>query len=101
MALETRHTALAAAGATAGWLALLLLAMQLGYSYDLYWLLKRDFEMLVAALAGLGVTLLMIFWRSAASHQDKVMIGLVALIALFGLSIAGGLFVACNNDNCL
>ena len=80
---------------------MLLVAMQVAYSYDLYWFLTRDLEVLVAALAGLSVTLLMIFWRSEASHQDKMMIGILALVALFILSGVGGVFVACNNGNCL
>jgi peptidoglycan biosynthesis protein MviN/MurJ (putative lipid II flippase) len=101
VALETKHTTLAAAGAVAGWLALLFLALQIGYSYDLYWLLTRDFEILVVAVAGLGITLLVIFWHSEASHQEKVTIGIVALVSFFVIWGVGGLMVSCANDNCL
>ncbi len=83
------------------WLTLFLLAIQIGYSFDLYWLLQRDFEILVAALAGLGITLLAIFWRSSASHQRKVTIGVLSLIAFYVSSFIGGLYVSCANGNCL
>jgi hypothetical protein len=101
VALSTRHTVLLAAGAVLAWLALFLIAIQVAYSQDLYWLLERDFEILVMAIAGLGITLLAAFWKSAASHQDKVMIGVVSLIAFYGLTFIGGLTVACANGNCL
>jgi hypothetical protein len=101
VALETRHAAFAATGAVAAWLALLLLAIQVAYSYDLYWILNRDFEILVVALAGLAVTLLIIFWHSDASHEEKLMIGIGALVSLFVLFGVGGLMVSCANDNCL
>jgi hypothetical protein len=83
------------------WLAMFLLAIQIGYSFDLYWLLKRDFEILVGALAGLGITLVAIFRRSSASNQDKVMVGVVSLMAFFIFSFIGGLYVSCANGNCL
>ena len=83
------------------WLAMFLLAIQIGYSFDLYWLLKRDFEILVVALAGLGITLLAIFRRSSASNEDKVMVGVVSLMAFFIFSFIGGLYVSCANGNCL
>ncbi len=83
------------------WLAMFLLAIQIGYSFDLYWLLKRDFEILVVALAGLGITLVAIFRRSSASNQDKVMVGVVSLLAFFIFSFIGGLYVSCANGNCL
>ncbi len=101
MALSTKHTILVAAGAVLAWLAIFLIAFQVAYSLDLYWLLARDFEALVIAMAGLGITLLAIFWRSSASHQDKVMIGIASLGAFFGLTFIGGLSVACANGNCL
>ena len=101
MALDTRQTAFGATGAVAAWLAMVLLAIQVGYSFDFYWLLERDFEVLVVALAGLGITLLSIFWKSSASHQEKVMIGVVSLVAFCGCPMIGGLFVACSNGNCL
>jgi hypothetical protein len=96
-----KRTAYGAAGAVAAWLALSLLAIQIGYSFDLYWLLTRDFEILVVALAGLGITLLAIFWKSSASHQDKVMIGVVSLMAFYVFSFIGGMYVSCANGNCL
>jgi hypothetical protein len=99
--LDSKQTALAAAGAVTAWSALFLLAIQLAYSYDLYWLLKRDFVVLVLALVGLGMTLLAISWRSAAPHQDKITIVVVSLVALFGVSFIGGLLVSCANGNCL
>ena len=101
VALETKHTALAATGAVAAWLATLLLLVHLAYSYDLYWLLEKDFEILVLTLAGLSVTLLFIFWRSVASYEEKLTIGLVSLFSLVVLSVVGGLMVSCANDNCL
>jgi uncharacterized membrane protein len=99
--LDSKQTALVAAGAVAAWAACFLLAMQLAYSYDLYWLLRRDFEALVLALAGLGITLLAVYWRSSAPHQDKVTIGVASLVSLCAISFIGGLFVACSNGNCL
>jgi hypothetical protein len=101
VALDTRYTAFAATGAVAAWLALLVLGIQVAYSYDLYWFLRRDFEILVVVLAGLGATLLVIFWHSDASHEEKLMIGIAALVSLFLLSGVGGLVVSCTNDNCL
>ena len=101
MTLETKHTALAAAGAVTAWLAMLVLVVQLAYSYDLYWLLNKDFEVLAVVLAGLSVTLLVIFWRSVASYEEKLTIGLVSVFSLVVLSWAGGLMVSCANDNCL
>ena len=101
MVLDSKQTALVAAGAVAVWSAFFLLAIQVAYSFDLYWLLRRDFEALVLALAGLGVTLLAVYWRSSAPHQEKVMIGVVSLVALLGVSFIGGLLVSCANGNCL
>jgi hypothetical protein len=101
MALETRNTALFAAGALAAWIALLLLTFQLAYSFDLHWLLARDFEVLFVAMAGLFVTLLFIFGRSTAPRSMKITIALAALLGLFFLANAGGLWVSCANDNCL
>jgi len=101
VALETRHTAFVATGAVAAWLVLLLLAIQIAYSFDLYWFLNRDLEILVVVLTGLAVTLLIIFWHSDASHEEKLMIGIGALVSLFVLSGLGGLMVSCANDNCL
>jgi hypothetical protein len=96
-----KQTSYCAAGAVVIWLIMFLLAIQIGYSFDLYWLLKRDFEILVAALAGMGITLLAIFWRSSASHQRKVTIGVVSLLAFYVFSFIGGLSVSCANGNCL
>jgi hypothetical protein len=96
-----RRTVCGAAGAVAVWLAISLLVIQVGYSFDLYWLLRRDFEILVVALAGLGVSLLAILSRSSASHQDKVMIGVVSLLAFIVCTFIGGLYVSCANGNCL
>lgn len=101
MALSTKQTGFFAAGAVLAWWVLFLLAIQIAYAFDLYWLLKRDFEMLVVALAGLGVTLLAAFWNSSASHQDKVMIGVASLAVFYGSSFIGALMVACSNGNCL
>jgi hypothetical protein len=99
--LDTKQTIWVAAGAVVGWIALFLLVVQLAYLHDLYWLLRRDFEIVVIALAGLGVTLLVAFWNSSASHQDKVTIGAVSLASYLGLTFVGGLYIACANGNCL
>jgi len=96
-----KHTAYGAAFAAVAWLSLFLLSIQIGYSFDLYWLLRRDFEILVVAVAGLGITLLAILRRSSASHQDKVMIGVVSFVAFCAFSFIGGLYVSCANGNCL
>jgi hypothetical protein len=90
-----------AAAAVVGWLSLYLLAAQVAYAHNLYWLLKHDFEALIIAIAGLGVTLLVTFWKSSASHQDKVTIGAVSLATFYGLTFIGGLSIACANGNCL
>ncbi len=101
VALDSKQTRLVATGAVAAWAAFFLLAIQAAYSYGLYWLIKRDFEVLVLSLAGLGITLLAVFWRSSAPHQDKVTIGVVSLVSLCAISFIGGLFVSCANGNCL
>lgn len=101
MALDTRRTTFGAACAVATWLAVVLIVIQIGYSLDLYWLLRRDFELLIIAIAGLSATLLAIFCRSAASHPAKLGIGAASLGAFLGLAFFGVLFVACSNGNCL
>ena len=99
MALDRRHTTYLSAAAIAGWLVLLLGAIQVGYSFNVTDLLGLG--VMVFALVGLTITLLVIFRRSSATLVEKIVIGLLSLVTFAGFTFVTGLLVACANGDCL
>jgi len=99
MALDRRHTTYLSAAAIAGWLVLVLAATQVGYTFNASSLL--GFGVFVFALIGLGMTLLVILWRSSATLVEKIVIGVLSLMTFGGFTFVTGLLVACANGDCL
>jgi len=99
MAVDRRQTVTLSAAAIAGWLLLVLVAVQVGYSFNVNELLGLG--VVVFALVGLTITLLVIFWRSSATLVEKIVIGVLSLVTFGGFTFVTGLLVACANGDCL
>ncbi len=101
MALGTKPTIFATGGAVVAWVVVLLIGVQLGYSYDSLFFLVAGFWLPAGVLLGLALTLLFVLLGSAIPYATRILLALVALIIFVFLSFWGGLFVSCANGNCL
>lgn len=88
-------------GATAAWLALLLLAQELGYLYRPLSFLANRSEFLIAVAIGFLITLWMILARSELKPLVRAALGVTAVAGFAITALVGALLVACGNGDCL